>query len=94
MIFLDRVSTHTDSNIPAGVRLLCSAPVKANPDDRRPSWEKEHMEARSLRGIPGGFDYLISETAKKQEPQSEGAHQKASEGKAEQVAVTTAIRDR
>jgi hypothetical protein len=55
---------------------------------------KELMEAKRLRGIPGGCDDLVSEIAEKQEPQSEGTHQKASEGKAEQEAVAETIRDR
>jgi hypothetical protein len=52
------------------------------------------MEAKHLRRIPGGCDDLISEIAKKQEPQSEGTHQKASERKAEQAIMAKATRDR
>ena len=55
---------------------------------------KELMGAKHLRRISGGCDDFISEIAKKQEPESEGTHQKASEGKAEQETVAEATRDR
>jgi hypothetical protein len=55
---------------------------------------KELREAKPLRRIQGGCDDLISKIAKKQEPQSEGTHQKASEGKAEQAIMAKATRDR
>jgi hypothetical protein len=58
------------------------------------AWQKEHREAKPLRRIPGGCDNLISEIAKKQEPQSQGTHQSASEGKAEQEAVAKTIGER
>jgi hypothetical protein len=51
---------------------------------------KELRGAKHLRRIPGGCDDLISENAKKQEPQGEGTHQEASEGKTEQETVAEA----
>jgi hypothetical protein len=74
--------------------LLSGEIMKITQSDRKPTVAKGLMEANPLRRIPGGCDYFISEVAKKQEPQDQGTHQKASEGKAEQVGTAKTTRER
>ena len=75
-------------------RTICLDLVNVRIDGKVPVgvWQKELREAKHLRRISGGCDYLISENAKKQEPQGEGTHRQASEGKTEQETVADATR--